>query len=267
MRDGVVYRRIGPLLAVGLALAAAGSVALPVLVPAALSRAEYGKARVFHLSRGAYVDPRTGQPTICFFYGVEGRDSGPRVGRSQPELCLSLRPTAAARRLVAELSPAPVGALSAYDIANRLRESGVRPYDRVEDLGLGGLEIAGSEWPNGPVSRAQPQRTASSVLERPVGDAQTRSNVLRLTRYMRACRRKEGGYLSCIDPYRLHSARVRLGAGAGQLAVLAITGNGFTIKATSENDRTFSLRRLGRKELRTCSPPEGLDGCSHAGHW
>jgi hypothetical protein len=261
----VVLRRVGPLLALVLGLAALGSVALPVAVPAALPRAEYGKVPVFHISRGAYVEAESGQPAVCFFYGIEHPDAGPPTGRSQPELCLFFRPNAAARGLVEPPSPESSGAPSVFDVADYLNEAEVRPYDRVNHVDVDGLELTRSEWPNGPTppSATKPE---PPLIGRLVDDARTRSNVVRMARYMAGCRRREGSYLPCIDPYRLHAARVRLGEGLGNVAVLGVSGNGFSLVGNSSEDHTFRLVRLGRTELRTCTP-RGLGGCSGAGRW
>jgi hypothetical protein len=97
-------RRKGPGWASVPVLLALGAVALPLLVPAALPRAEYGKDPVFHVSDAGQVEYQPFFPKVCFFYGVE-RSPEPVGGPEDPELCLEFRPTPAGRALVRESLP------------------------------------------------------------------------------------------------------------------------------------------------------------------
>jgi hypothetical protein len=147
-----------------------------------------------------------------------------------------------------------------------LNEAELHPYDRVTDLDVDGLELTRSEWTNAPAPRSRPEPAPPPVIDRPVDDAHTRSNVIRLARYMVGCRRRQGSYLPCIEPNRLHAARVRLGTGLGNVAVLGVTDRGFSLVGDSSQGHSFKLWRLSRRERRTCTP-QGLGGCSAAGRW
>jgi hypothetical protein len=247
-------RRPGSWWFVPAAFAAAGSIGLPALVPAVLPRAEYGKDRVYYLSRGGpyEVPPGVGRPTVCFAYGIERPDGPLPPGETDPELCLQFRRTPASETL------------EVYDIADELNESSIRPRDSAGDLSIEGLEIASADWTGDAPPPAQPTVSLPSAVEPPAGDEETKAKVLRLSAHMESCRRTELDYVPCAQPDMLRHAGIPLGA----VSVETVTRDGYTIvgRSATGNSFTLSRHRPGR-ERRSCSMP-GAEGCpGTSGRW
>jgi hypothetical protein len=261
-------RRVGRWWGLAAVLAAAGAIALPVAVPAALPRFEYGKDPVFRLSREPYEDSVTGQLEVCFLYGIERPGLMPPTEKAEPELCLELERNATARRLIRNPAPIDPDKPSVYDPVEQLNESGTRPYDQVDDLGTDGLEVVQAEWPNAPSSLAQPpiSRPPAAIVS-PAGDAETRTNLLRLEGHMEACRAVEFDYVVCATPERLRAIGMPPGAGPGLPNVAAASVNGYMIEAQSTRGVWYRLtrQRPGGRE-RTCSQP-GTGRCPVGGRW
>jgi hypothetical protein len=222
----LLARRAGAWWALPAGLAAAASIALPALVPAALPRAEYGKDAVWHASDGGpYEDPATGWTNVCFVHGVEGAE--PAAGPAGPSLCL-------------QLENAPPEAVSAYDLAEQLNDSGTRPYDQLEDR---------------------------SGLVPPARDRAARTSVIRLATHMRTCRRALRDYVPCAEPVRLRRAGVELGPAPGQASVVAVSPDEYTVVGRSLDGGAFTLtQRDGAPATRACVPP-GDGRCPASGRW
>jgi hypothetical protein len=192
----------------------AGAIALPLIVAALLPRAEYGKARVFYaVSRVA--------DNACFKYGVERPDD---EQSDDPTLCL----TAGSE-------------VETYALARELNESGIRPYEDPDDLGIDGAGLARWSKDPAPAKPTTPQAP-------PVGGPQTKAKVVADAWSMRLCHRRFGTYVACSDQ------------------VEAATVNSFIVARTSIGGTVFTLNHLPRAEVRTCSPrAEG--GCPATGTW
>jgi hypothetical protein len=76
----IVRRRRGPVAGAVAVVAALYATALPLVVPAALPRDEFGKDPVFYVSHAGNVEFQPYFPKVCFAYGVE-RSPAESVGR------------------------------------------------------------------------------------------------------------------------------------------------------------------------------------------
>ncbi|HEX2233720.1 MAG TPA: hypothetical protein VHG69_10190 [Thermoleophilaceae bacterium] len=277
------FRWKGPGLAMISALLALGAVALPLLVPAVLPRAEYGKDPVFYLSRGPPIeDPATGTARLCVMYGVERPGPDPPGRRSDPELCLDFRLTRVSRRLVRDPSPVSVDRLSVYDIQDELNESDVRPQDPVDPdlIDIEGVELERARWtgaldpPTRPLAvppesveeLGEPRKRA---LERALRrrDRETKARILRVERYLRSCRARTGDYRQCVDGAGLSRLGVPIGRGPRQVRVAARGARSYAISSFSPRSGSFSLGAgPAVPDMRVCDI-RGSGGCPPSGRW
>jgi|SRR5215207_121641 len=240
---------------VALALVAAGSVALPVVVPAALSRAEYGKDPVFHTPT-SYEDPTSGRPVVCIAYGVQRIGADPTTG-DQPDLCFQLTDRSTVPRLVTG-RPLALDPDTPYRLAEALNESGIRPRDPVGSLDLNGIEIVSATWSGTPASEP--------VLSEPTNDTETKRQLERLARRLNACSAADG-YAACTDIDALAHAGIFIGGGSGQLNISGVTRNDYVIAGQSTSGTAFTIsRERGIPAARFCAPSGG-HGCPASGRW
>lgn len=240
---------------VALALAAAGSIALPVAVPAALPRAEYGKDPVFHTPT-SYEDPTSGRPVVCLAYGVQRIGVDPTTV-DEPDLCFQLPDRSTAPRLVTG-RPLVLDPDTPRRLAKALNESGIRPRDPLENIDLDGIEIVHATW-----SGTQVPQPAHSE---PTNDSETKRQLERLARRLNACSAADG-YAACTDIDALARAGIFVGEGSGQLTISAVTRNGYIVTGQSTSGTAFTIsRERGIPAARFCAP-SGSHGCSPRGRW
>jgi hypothetical protein len=250
------------------ALVAGGAIALPLVVPASLPRAEFGKDPVFYLSKGPpIVDPATGNSRVCFMYGVQRPGPEPPGGPSDPEVCLDFRPS---------------GELDTYDVQNALNESSVRPHDPVpaDAIDTEGLELERAQWTGALEPPPRPLATPPEELEE-VGEARkralerdlrrrdraTKHRVARVAGLLRRCEARTKDYRRCSDPADLRRAGVPLGPGPGQVRVTARGRHGFAIQSFSARGGQFGLSEFpSARVLRTCEI-RGSGACPADGFW
>lgn len=93
---------------------------------------------------GAYRSPGDPRPTVCMEYGIrQGAGVRPVGTTKAPELCLRLRPNAAALELMEY--PDDSGA-SIFDLEDAMNASGIKPYDHVDPFAVKGLQVDEAEW-------------------------------------------------------------------------------------------------------------------------
>lgn len=270
----LAHRRGGLHSDLALAFAAVVSIGLPVAVPAALPRLEYGKDPVFHVT-DVREDAATGRPEVCVSYGVQEIGADPSTDAADPNLCVQLPNTSTAPRLVTG-GPSPDLGTKPYRLAEALYESGVRPYDLLDNLELDGFEIVYAAWTNPPPGSRQqkpppgPQPQEPRVAEPahfvPTGDAGTKKNLLRLAGILDACSAVDD-YEQCADIDEIARAGIALGPEAGQLDISAVTDEAYEITGLSTSGNRFVISRVRDKPAARSCWPSGRRGCPASGRW
>jgi type IV pilus assembly protein PilA len=103
-------------------------------------------------------------------------------------------------------------------------------------------------------------------------DASAKSQVRNLVSHMEACFTEENRYVGCTAALTPANTNLDLGAGAGQVRIVAEGLNGYTLQATSRAqtagaNHTYTLvHTLGAADVKSCTVA-GRGGCSTTGTW